>query len=347
MAKSIVLTGEYNPILAQIVDGSRRAVKDTNARLGLFCQWQTAHDQPWFRPDLAAWRDDLLAGGLKPTSVAAYLSTVRGAYHRALRDNTARQWLLDQIPNMGPDGAVLSPADRKAMLDELLVRLQNAIHPDTAPVKLTRVQDMADSAHLRLTSGQAEQLVGAPDVSDMQGLRDAAVFAMLLCTGIREDELCHLDVTDLRQSYGGALALRVRHGKGNKQRLIPYGAMDWCLILADRWLARAGIAGGWVFRGLYKGGEIIREGRMDTRSVQRILARYPIAIDGALMTVTPHDCRRTYARLQYENGMEQIAIQQNLGHADIRTTLNYIGILDADRRRGRPAIRYNLSQLDE
>jgi hypothetical protein len=45
-------------------------------------------------PDLAAYRDYLLqARELSPSSVAAYLSTVRGRYQALLSDNALREWL--------------------------------------------------------------------------------------------------------------------------------------------------------------------------------------------------------------------------------------------------------------
>lgn len=346
MTQTLIPYGDYNPIAEQIEpDGERRKVKDVNARLSQFVTWQAERDEPWHQPDIAAWRDHLLAErGLSPTSVKAYLSTVRSAYHTILRSNEVRQWLLANIPELDDGGNPLSPADRLAILNEVLVRLQNAIHPDTSHVRTITMQDRADSEHYRLTSAQASELVNQPDVSEIGGLRDAAAIALLLCTGIREDELCQIEVDDLRQRLGGTLALRVQRGKGSKQRLVPYGDMDWCLQLVDAWLRRAQINAGPVFRGLFKGGAV-REGTLDPRSVQRILARYPILIDGERRTITPHDCRRTYAKLQYDNGMEQVAIQQNLGHADIRTTLSYIGELDADKRKARSVIGFDLSKL--
>lgn len=39
------------------------------------------------------------------------------------------------------------------------------------------------------------------------------------------------------------------------------------------------------------------------------------------------------ARRLYESGVELLAIQQNLGHADLKTTQGYIGTLDADARK--------------
>lgn len=333
----------HNPLRALIpVDGDRRS-KDAASRLAMFCDWLDSAGENWYAPDLAQWRDALLAEGKTPATVKAYLSTVRGAYRRLMRDNATR----DSLYSLTPPG--LPAADRKAFVDELLTRLDNAIQPSAAPVRETIVQDRADSERLRLTSQQARQLLHAPDVDSLQGIRDTAVIAMLLCTGIREDELCSLDTQDLRQHLGGELALRVRHGKGNKQRLVPYGDMDWCLAVVDKWLQRAGAAhpaaaSGPVFRGLHKG-ETMRRERLTPRSVQRILARYPIVVDGREVVVQPHDLRRTYARLMYDAGLELVAIKDNLGHAGIETTLGYIGTLDAAKRRAKGVVQYDLRRL--
>ncbi len=133
--------------------------------------------------------------------------------------------------------------------------------------------------------------------------------------------------------------------QGDTQRLNPYGELDWCLVLIDAWLERASIKEGAVFRGLYKSGAILRPERLTVLSVQRVLAAYPLVLVGQLVTVKPHDCRRTYARLQYEAGTELVAIQQSLGHASLQSTLGYIGRLDADKRRARGVIHYDLKRV--
>ena len=56
-------------------------------------------------------------------------------------------------------------------------------------------------------------------------------------------------------------------------------------------------------------------------------------VGGELVTVHPHDLRRTYARRCYDAGMDILAIQQNLGHADHKTTLKYIGVSDVESRQ--------------
>ena len=76
---------------------------------------------------------------------------------------------------------------------------------------------------------------------------------------------------------------------------------------------------------------------MTVRAVNQVMDKYPIAIEGVQRRVNPHDCRRTYARRLFEAHVDPVVIQQNLGHADLKTTLEYIGALNMDQRRP-PAI---------
>ncbi|MEQ8676780.1 MAG: tyrosine-type recombinase/integrase [Aggregatilineales bacterium] len=189
-----------------------------------------------------------------------------------------------------------SPANRKAVVDELLTRLQNAVHPTTAPVTVTSAQDTPDSAFLRLTKAQAQDLTGAPGIDSLKGLRDTALLALFLCTGIREMELAGLNVADLRQKLDGELALHVRQGKGAKARLVPYGEMDWCLVFVDRWLTVGSITEGAAFRSFWKVNKTIRDSRLSVRGIIDVVQCYPVMVDGDLRRVNVHDLRRTYAR---------------------------------------------------
>jgi site-specific recombinase XerD len=228
-----------------------------------------------------------------------------------------------------------------------VTRIKNAANPKSSPVKVTTYQDKPDAMHLRLSRGQAEALIDSPGVATMRGLRNTAIIAVLLCTGIREAELVALDTDDLRQELSGELALYIQKGKGNKARLVPYGELEWCLAIIDRWSEIAKIDHGPMFRGLYKGGRKLRPGRLSVRAVEDILAGYPVAVDGHMVKVRPHDCRRTYARRLYNAGANIMAIQQNLGHASIETTLGYIGEPDASRRRAPAVYTFDLAKLEE
>jgi site-specific recombinase XerD len=315
------------------------ANKDVRHRLGKFSRWLAARGRRWHGPDLAAYRD-YLSSTYAPSTVQAHLSTVRGRYREILQDNATRDVLYRLASQVAE-----RPADRKALVDELLARIENGIDPRRSSVKTTTRQDCPDSQHLRLTSEQASALMAAPGLETLEGLRNTAAIATMLCTGVREAELSTLRVQDLRQRLGGELALHVREGKGRKERLIPYGELSWVLAIVDRWLAVAGIEEEHVFRGLYKGGQRLRSDRLSVRAIQYILASYPIMVDGDLVTARPHDLRRTYARLLYEAGVDLVAIQQNLGHTDVKTTLGYIGTLDAGRRRAPAIYSFDLARL--
>lgn len=351
-----LLTRPNSPNAAILIPPN--AETDGKSRLRLFAEWLDLTGRTWDTPDLAAYRDYLMGERpyihpktgkpytgrpLSPSSVKVHLSTIRARYAALLRDNHIRDLLYSSAP------ADASASDKKAFVDEALTRLENATHPDTAPVENVTRQDTPDGEHIRLTPGQANTLLNAPRRSDqpfLLKLRDTAIIALMLCTGIREAELCNLDVSDLRQRLGGELALHVRRGKGAKERLIPYGDLSFCLAYVDAWLKHAGITDGAVFRGFFRGYTRVRSERLTPRAVQDVLKAYPVMVDGQRTAVAPHDLRRTYARRLYEAGVDLVAIQQNLGHADVKTTLGYIGTLDASRRKPPAIYEADLSWID-
>jgi len=308
--------------------------KSTRNRLERFERWLAETGRSWHTPDLAAYRDCLLERKT-PRSVKSELSTIRARYDELINDNDTRDLLYTmagaELEKLGqPDNIT----GRKTVVDEMLVRLKNGTSPKKSAVKTETVADKTDDQYgIRLTRDQASALLASPGLVPIDKLRDTAILTMFLCTGIRADELCNLDVKDLRQTKGGELCLHVRGGKGNKTRVVFYGGNEWVLAYIDKWLARAGIVEGAVFRGFYKGHHRMREGRLSVRAVQKIVQRYPVMIGGELTEVHCHDLRRTYAKNWHDAGGDLVGLQQNLGHASLQTTLGYIGLLDASKRQ--------------
>lgn len=317
--------------------------KDQKSRLGFYIEWLSAKGREWYSPDLSAYRDYLLhertrvdrrgestEATLAPRTVLAHLATIRSRYADLLLSSDVHDDLIDLGDLAPPDDEDGQKA--RAMADLFLVRLQKDVHPAAAPVKLAAAQDVADSEHLRLKPWQVGSLVRAPGISSLRGLRDTALMTLMVCTGVRAAEAAALAVDDLRQHLGGELSLRVREGKGGKQRLIPYGPLDWCLMYADAWLREAEIKAGPVFRGIRRGGKTVRLQGIGAWTVNDIMNAYPVTIEGALRLVKPHDLRRTYARNAYDFGMDLERIRQNLGHTSLQTTQTYIGELDGRDR---------------
>ena len=313
--------------------------KDEKSRLGFYIDWLTQNKRSWYQPDLQAYRDYLLyrrervdgrgqrePATLAPQTVAAHLSTIRGRYDALTRSNDMRDLLYELVNPEAPE------AEQRVMVDEFFIRIMNDVHPAAAPVKLVAKQDLADSEHLRLKPYQVSSLIQAPGISSPRGLRDTALITLMVCTGIRAAEAAALRVDDLRQQLGGELSLRVREGKGGKQRLIPYGPLNWCLMYVEGWLEAVEIKAGFVFRGFRRDGKTVRPSGISTWTVNHILNAHAIIIDGALRSVKPHDLRRTYARNAYDFGMDLERIRQNLGHTNLGTTQTYIGELDGRDR---------------
>ncbi len=305
--------------------------KNIVSQVARYNRWLAETGQALYLPDLTTYRDHLLKT-LAPSSVRAHLSSIRHSYKLLIESLAHRTALVAYLEGQFPDEDF---ATIKAKADELELRLTRAIDPECSQVVTQTVQDEEDSKHIRLTPAQGAALMMQPDVTTLRGRRDVAIIALMLATGLREGEIVKLKVDDLYQTYGGVPAVRVKSGKGAKARMVPFGDMLWARQIAEIWLD--GRETGWVFTKMSNGrGDMLEQEathkKMTTRSVQRMLKRYPIAINGVPTSVTPHDLRRSYARNLFLAGIPTEVIRQNLGHVDVKTTQDYIGVLDGSTR---------------
>ena len=70
-----------------------------------------------------------------------------------------------------------------------------------------------------LNQNELDGLIAAPKNDTPSGLRDRAMIELLYASGLRVTELCELELSHVESQMG---LLRIT-GKGNKQRLVPYG----------------------------------------------------------------------------------------------------------------------------
>jgi len=318
------------------------ADKNVVSQINRYNRWLLESGRQLYQPDLETYRNHLLET-LTPSSVRVHLANIRRSYKTLLDSLEHRQALVNYLGARFPDEDF---ATIKAKADELELRLSRAIDPQRSRVTVTTVQDEEDSKHLRLTPAQGAALMMQPDVTTLRSRRDVAMIALMLATGLREGEIVRLKVDDLYQMYGRVPALRVKLGKGAKSRMVPYGDMLWARQIAEFWLD--GRENGPVFTAMSDGrGDMLdqrtTQKKMTTRSVQRALKRYPISIGGVPTSVTPHDLRRSYARNLFLAGIPTEIIRQNLGHADVKTTQDYIGVLDGSTRA--PVSVYDASEV--
>lgn len=166
-----------------------------------------------------------------------------------------------------------------------------------------------------LTQDQAETVMESLDDPSATGLRDRAVVELLYATGIRVSELCRLDIDDVDE---GRRTLRV-HGKGGRQRVVPFGVPAAQALQEWRQRGRPEIAhdgsGPAVFLGE-------RGKRIDPRTVRRVVHRVLADIDG-MPDLGPHGLRHSAATHVLEGGADLRAVQELLGHASLATTQVY------------------------
>ncbi|MBK8028787.1 MAG: tyrosine-type recombinase/integrase [Chloroflexi bacterium] len=324
--------GYLNPRLSaeEMLTNSPNMQQNDRYVLQQYVNWSRFQPGFFLVPDLSKYRDFLFDTGLRPATVSIHVTTIRKRLEAIARDRDLLYSLIVQPMTL---------LEKKAVIDELVERIRNAVHPDATRVRIGVIQDVPDNEHQRLTKDQADELLRAPGVVTLLGLRDTAAIALALCTGIRERELVNLTVADLRQQLDGELALHVRNGKGGKTRMIPYGELVWCLQFVDAWLRSANIQLGAVFRRVFwyateKHHKVRAEtGHMHPGFLNDMLTRYPLVFDNKKVCVEAHDLRRTYARRCYEAGMDELRIQRNMGHVNLQVTRRYIGDLDGKLRR--------------
>lgn len=160
---------------------------------------------------------------------------------------------------------------------------------------------------------QAGELMTSSDSADEpEFLRDSAILELLYATGIRVGELCGLNIKDVDLARTTA---RVT-GKGDRQRVVPYGAA--AVDALRQWLdhGRDQFAGD--TDALFVG---VRGGRIDPRQVRRIVQRAAevTGTDG----LTPHGLRHTAATHLLEGGADLRIVQEMLGHSSLQTTQIY------------------------
>ena len=147
------------------------------------------------------------------------------------------------------------------------------------------------------------------------GGRDVAVLELLYATGIRVGELVSLDVDDVERERN---LVRV-FGKGRKERSVPFGAPAARAL--DAWIrsGRVKLATDKSGPALFLGA---RGGRVDPRTIRRMVHRRLAAVDGA-PDLGPHGLRHTAATHLLEGGADLRSVQELLGHASLATTQIY------------------------
>jgi integrase len=250
-----------------------------------FLSWTTERAEPLSKPLVEAWRAALLERGLSVSCINQRLSAVRLLFRQA--------------------------AERGALTAEEALRLSS----------VSNVKQSGQRLGKWLTEAEAGKLLGVPAGHTCLGIRDRSILALLVACGLRRDELVRLEVRHLQLRDERWVLLDIQ-GKGRRIRTVPVPL--WVKRLLDRWLTESGITEGPLFRTLRKGGAL----EPTVQSISEDLIYTLVRRAGAAIghpELTPHDLRRTCAKLCRKAGGDLEQIQLLLGHASIQTTERYLG----------------------
>ena len=155
-----------------------------------------------------------------------------------------------------------------------------------------------------LTNEDIKEGIEFIDTSNWLGLRDKALILFLYATGLRVSEAMNAKKDDIEEGW-----IRVRSGKGDKERLVPIA--DIALQALNEYLYLRPHISDYLFINL-KGKPLSRI------SAFNITKKY--------LNVSPHVLRHSFATSLVLGGADLRVVQELLGHASLLTTQIYTHI---------------------
>lgn len=178
-----------------------------------------------------------------------------------------------------------------------------------------------------LSLDQIERLLTAPQISNIQGLRDRAILEALFSTGLRIAELVALNIEQFKNIKNkNDLEISVI-GKGNHPRTVYFSerALLWLkkyLDLRDD-----------DYKPLFINYRSRKDAdkRLTVRSIERLVKHYSTLANVPFFT-TPHTLRHSMATDLLNQGVDLRIIQEFLGHRNIATTQIYTHVTNKKLR---------------
>lgn len=173
-----------------------------------------------------------------------------------------------------------------------------------------------------LDQDEVDALFDQPNLDCPTGLRDRCILELMYRCGLRVSETCGLHLRDIKRAEH-RIHLRPEITKGHIEAVIPYGPRTAEML--ERWIAarRPYAARKKHLFTTLQGGPVSRFAVY--KMMRRRAGRAGITRD-----VSPHMLRHTYAtRLMASRKLTLIEVQRLLRHQDVRTTMIYLHVADA------------------
>lgn len=238
-----------------------------------------------------------------------------GEFGQALTHRSIRSWLAATLASGGARSTIARHTAAIRNFTAWAVREEILANDPAAALTSPRADQRLPTP---LDESEARTLINLARAEAVDGsaaqMRAWAILELTYACGLRVSEVCALDVSSLNRE---ALTVRVL-GKGNKERVVPYGPPAREAL--DHWLVR-----GRPQLVTQSSGEALflgdRGGRIDPRVVRSMVHR--MAAKAGVHDVAPHGLRHSTATHLLQGGADLRAVQEMLGHASLSTTQRY------------------------
>ena len=160
-----------------------------------------------------------------------------------------------------------------------------------------------------------DALMNAPPRNTITGLRDRAILELFYSTGIRLSELININFRNINIQNNLIKVV----GKGNKERLIPFG--DRAVKAIENYLEKSGRS----LKTADKNAPLFvnsKGERISQRTVQRSVNMYlQLVTEGEHLG--PHTLRHSFATHLLDRGADLLAVKDLLGHSSLSSTQIY------------------------
>ena len=189
---------------------------------------------------------------------------------------------------------------------------------DADPCRLIDTPHIGRALPESISEADVELLLQTPNTLLPLGFRDRTMLELLYATGLRVSELVDLTFQQINFRQGYVIV----SGKGDKERLIPFGeeAADWLEHYLTK--ARMALMGNRQSDYLFV---TCRATNMTRQAFWHIIKRYA-KLAGISKHLSPHTLRHAFATHLLNHGADLRVVQMLLGHTDISTTQIYTHI---------------------
>lgn len=262
--------------------------------------------------------------GLSEKTIASYVSDLRllcAASPNTAPESLAPEFIRQQLATWRVAELKATSIQRKLSSVRAyfaFLRHQNPAQTNPDPTQDLEVASPKRRLPKTISAENIQALLGAPDLTTEEGLRDKAMLELLYASGLRASELAHVKRGDLNLDEGW---LKV-FGKGSKERRVPVAstAIEWLQRYARD--AYPKLNRGFTSDHLFVTGTNTSARPLTRQEVWRLVKTYA-AKAGLPASISPHALRHSFATHLLEGGMNLRSVQTLLGHSDISTTEIY------------------------